>query len=229
MNLSEEIQIVEALLFASPEPLTQTRINMIFETDPPKLDAAVKELNRHYGKANRSFKIQGIAGGFQLTTLPEFDIWIKRMLDKSGNLVLSTAAMETLAIIAYKQPISRFNVESIRGVDCSGVIKTLLSKSLVRIKGRDVGPGRPLLYATTDKFLENFGVNRISDLPKLKEIADLNDGDDNDDDGWCNTGDPYPDCAYDNANDSSVYPGSISVNPYDECNNCHGDGFAATC
>jgi segregation and condensation protein B len=177
MNLSEEIQIVEALLFASPEPLAQTRINLIFETDPPKLDEAVKELNRHYEKANRSFKIQGIAGGFQLTTLPEFDIWIKRMLDKSGKLTLSTAALEALAIIAYKQPISRFNVESIRGVDCSGVIKTLLSKGLVRIKGRDEGPGRPLLYATTDKFLENFGVNRISDLPKLKEIADLNDGD----------------------------------------------------
>ena len=177
MNLSEDIQIVEALLFASPEPLTQTRINLIFENDPPKLDEAVKELNRHYEKANRSFKIQGIAGGFQLTTLPEFDIWIKRMLDKSGKLALSTAALETLAIIAYKQPISRFNVESIRGVDCSGVIKTLLSKGLVRIKGRDEGPGRPLLYATTDKFLENFGVNRISDLPKLKEIADLNDGD----------------------------------------------------
>ena len=176
MNLSEEIQIVEALLFASPEPLTQARINLIFETDPPKLDNAVKELNCYYEKSNRSFKIQGIAGGFQLTTLPEFDIWIKRMLDKSGKLALSTAALETLAIIAYKQPISRFNVESIRGVDCSGVIKTLLSKSLVRIKGRDEGPGRPLLYATTDKFLENFGVNRISDLPKLKEIADLNEG-----------------------------------------------------
>jgi len=177
MNLSEEIQIVEALLFASPEPLTQTRINLIFETDPPKLDNAVKELNRHYEKANRSFRIKRIAGGFQLTTLPEFDIWIKRMLDKSGKLALSTAALETLAIIAYKQPISRFNVESIRGVDCSGVIKTLLSKSLIWIKGRDEGPGRPLLYATTDKFLENFGVNRISDLPKLKEIAELNDGD----------------------------------------------------
>ena len=177
MNLSEDIQIVEALLFASPEPLTQTRINLIFEADPPNLDDAVKELNRHYEKTNRSFNIQRIAGGFQLTTLPEFDIWIKRMVDKSGKLTLSTAAMETLAIIAYKQPISRFNVESIRGVDCRGVIKTLLSKSLVRIKGRDEGPGRPLLYATTDKFLENFGVNRISDLPKLKEIADLNDGD----------------------------------------------------
>ena len=177
MNLSEQIQIVEALLFASPEPLTQNRINLIFETDPPKLDDTVKELNHNYEKANRSFSIQGIAGGFQLTTLPEFDIWIKRMLDKSGKLILSTAAMETLAIVAYKQPISRFNVESIRGVDCSGVIKTLLSKNLVRIKGRDEGPGRPLLYAITDKFLENFGLNRISDLPKLKEIADLTDVD----------------------------------------------------
>ena len=177
MKLSEQIQIVEALLFASPEPLTQTRINLIFESDPPKLDDTIMELNRNYKKANQSFRIQEISGGFQITTLPKFDIWIKRMLDKSGKLALSTAAMETLAIIAYKQPISRFNVESIRGVDCSGVIKTLLSKNLVRIKGRDEGPGRPLLYATTDKFLENFGLNRISDLPKLKELADLTDGD----------------------------------------------------
>ena len=177
MKLSEQIQIVEALLFASPEPLTQTRINLIFENDPPKLDNTIMELNSNYKKANRSFRIQEISGGFQITTLPKFDIWIKRMLDKSGKLALSTAGMETLAIIAYKQPVSRFNVESIRGVDCSGVIKTLLSKNLVRIKGRDEGPGRPLLYATTDKFLENFGLNRISDLPKLKELADLTDGD----------------------------------------------------
>ena len=105
MKLSEQIQIVEALLFASPEPLTQTRINLIFENDPPKLDNTIMELNSNYKKANRSFRIQEISGGFQITTLPKFDIWIKRMLDKSGKLALSTAAMETLAIMAYK-PVS---------------------------------------------------------------------------------------------------------------------------
>ena len=99
------------------------------------------------------------------------------MFDKSGKITLSTAAIETLAIVAYKQPINRFNIESIRGVDCSGVIKTLLTKNLIKIKGRDDTPGRPLLYSTTNEFLENFGLNRLSDLPKLKEVAELTDYD----------------------------------------------------
>ena len=99
------------------------------------------------------------------------------MFDKSGKITLSTAAIETLAIVAYKQPINRFNIESIRGVDCSGVIKTLLTKNLIKIKGRDDTPGRPLLYSTTNEFLENFGLNRLSDLPKLKEVAELTDHD----------------------------------------------------
>ena len=177
MNLSEKIQILEALLFASPEPLTQVRVNLIFQSDAIKLDTAIKKLNAHYDKHNRSYIIQSVAGGYQITTLSKYDKWIKRMFDKSGKITLSTAAIETLAIIAYKQPINRFNVESIRGVDCSGVIKTLLSKNLIKIKGRDESPGRPLLYSTTIDFLENFGLNRISDLPKLKEITELTDQD----------------------------------------------------
>ena len=175
MNLSEKIQIIEALLFGSPEPLTQTRVNLIFQNDAPRLDSAIKKLNSHYKQYNRSYIIQSIAGGYQISTLPEYDKWIKRMFDKTGKITLSTAAIETLAIIAYKQPINRFNIESVRGVDCSGVIKTLLSKNLIKIKGRDDSPGRPLLYSTTSSFLENFGLNRISDLPKLKEIAELTD------------------------------------------------------
>ena len=177
MNLSEKIQILEALLFASPEPLTQTRVNLIFQNNAPKLDNAIKKLNAHYEKNNRSYIIQNIAGGYQITTLPKYDKWIKRMFDKSGKITLSAAAIETLAIVAYKQPINRFNIESVRGVDCSGVIKTLLSKNLIKIKGRDDSPGRPLLYSTTNGFLENFGLNRISDLPKLKEVAELTDQD----------------------------------------------------
>ena len=177
MNISEKLQILEALLFASPEPLSQARVNLIFQNDAPKLDYAIKKLNTHYEKNKRSYIIQSIAGGYQITTLPKYDKWIKRMFDKSGKLTLSTAAIETLAIVAYKQPINRFNIESIRGVDCSGVIRTLLSKNLIKIKGRDDSPGRPLLYSTTKDFLENFGLNRISDLPKIKEVAELTDQD----------------------------------------------------
>ena len=177
MNISEKLQILEALLFASPEPLSQARANLIFQNDAPKLDYAIKKLNTHYEKNKRSYIIQSIAGGYQITTLPKYDKWIKRMFDKSGKLTLSTAAIETLAIVAYKQPINRFNIESIRGVDCSGVIRTLLSKNLIKIKGRDDSPGRPLLYSTTNDFLENFGLNRISDLPKIKEVAELTDQD----------------------------------------------------
>ena len=140
LNNKKKLQILEALLFASPEPLTQTRVNLIFQNDAPKLDNAIKKLNTHYEKNNRSYIIQCIAGGYQITTLPKYDKWIKRMFDKSGKITLSTAAIETLAIVAYKQPINRFNIESIRGVDCSGVIKTLLSRNLIRIKGRDDAP-----------------------------------------------------------------------------------------
>ena len=101
------------------------------------------------------------------------------MLNKSGKINLTKAAMDCLAIIAYKQPLGRNEVDAIRGVDSSGVLKTVLSKKLIKIKGRDNGPGRPLLYQTTNTFLEYFGINRISDLPKLKEITELMDSDPN--------------------------------------------------
>ena len=99
------------------------------------------------------------------------------MLNKSGRISLSSASMDCLSIIAYKQPISRYEIEAIRGVDSSGVLKTLLNKNIIKIKGRGTGPGRPLLYQTTNVFLEYFGINRLSDLPKLKEITELMDSD----------------------------------------------------
>ena len=169
----EELFIIEALLFASPHPLTQKHVNQIFENDPPKLTSVIEKLKEKYNSENHAFEIQTIAGGYQLNSRPEYDIWIRRLLNKSGKLYLSTAALESLAVIAYKQPANRFEIESIRGVDCSGVLKTLLNKNLICIKGRDEGPGRPLLYGTTDDFLEAFGLGKISEIPKLKEIADL--------------------------------------------------------
>ena len=169
----EELFIIEALLFASPHPLTQKHVNQIFENDPPKLNSVIAELREKYTGENHAFEIQSIAGGYQLNSRPEYDIWIRRLLNKTGKLYLSTAALESLAIIAYKQPVNRFEIESIRGVDCSGVLKTLLNKNLICIKGRDEGPGRPLLYGTTDDFLEAFGLGKISEMPKLKEIVEL--------------------------------------------------------
>ena len=169
----EDLFIIEALLFASPHPLTQKHVNQIFENDPPRLNSVIDILRKKYNRENHAFAIQTIAGGYQLNSRPEYDIWIRRLLNKTGKLYLSTAALESLAIIAYKQPVNRFEIESIRGVDCSGVLKTLLNKNLICIKGRDEGPGRPLLYGTTDDFLEAFGLGKISEIPKLKEIVEL--------------------------------------------------------
>lgn len=177
MQDSEIRKIIEALLFASPEPLTQTKVNGVFDPDTPNLKEIAEQLNQQYREDDHAFEIKPIAGGYQMVSRQEYEYFIRRMLNKSGRLTLSSAALDSLAIIAYKQPIGRYEVEAIRGVDSSGVLKTLLNRNLIKIKGRDSGPGRPLLYQTTDKFLEHFGLNRLSDMPKLKEITELLDGD----------------------------------------------------
>ena len=173
MTEKEQLFILEALLFASPESLTQTRMNLVFVDDSPQLTNLIPKLQDKFVIENRPLEIQEVAGGYQITTRAEYETWVRRLLNKSGKLTLSQAALETLAIIAYKQPVNRFEIEAVRGVDCSGVLKTVLDRNLIKIKGRDEGPGRPLLYATTDTFLEYFGLNRISDMPKLKEIIEL--------------------------------------------------------
>ena len=177
MKNSEVKSIIEALLFASPDPLNQAKVNTVFTPETYVLKDIINALNRQYLKENHAFEIQQVAGGFQLVSKKEYEIFIRRMLSKSGNLTLSNAALDCLAIVAYRQPISRYEIEAIRGVDSSGVIKTLLGRELIKIKGRDSGPGRPLLYKTTNKFLEYFGINRLSDLPKLKEISELIEAD----------------------------------------------------
>ncbi len=173
MTEKEQLLILEALLFVSPESLTQTRMNLVFVDDSPQLTNLIPKLQDKFVMENRPLEIQEVAGGYQITTRAEYETWVRRLLNKSGKLTLSQAALETLAIIAYKQPVNRFEIEAVRGVDCSGVLKTVLDRNLIKIKGRDEGPGRPLLYATTDTFLEYFGLNRISDMPKLKEIIEL--------------------------------------------------------
>ena len=177
MNEEEQIRIVEALLIADSGPLTQARINTVFDNDAPSLKNAVEQLNNFYKKHNMACVIRSIACGYQLVTRSEYEVWIRRLLNKEGRLKFSSAALDTLAIIAYKQPINRYEIEAIRGVDSSGVLKTLLNRNIIKIKGRDTGPGRPLLYKTTNKFLEHFGLNRLSDMPKLKEVTELLDAD----------------------------------------------------
>ena len=177
MDVKESDQIIESLLFAIPDPLSQSLLNQVFDKPVPFLNEAVKRLNEFYLKNKKPYFIDNIAGGYQLVTKPEFDIWIRRLLGKSNKLILSAAALDTLAIIAYKQPIGRYDIEAIRGVDSSGVIKTLLSRNLIMIKGRGDGPGRPLLYSTTKLFLEKFGLNRLSDMPKLKEVSEIIESD----------------------------------------------------
>tara|TARA_Y100001970_G_C13993318_1_gene729365 strand:- start:136 stop:738 length:603 start_codon:yes stop_codon:yes gene_type:complete len=177
MKKKESDQIIEALLFANPNPLNQSLLNQVFDKPVPILKEAVNRLNDFYNKFERPYLINSIAGGFQLITNPDYDIWIRRLLGRSNKLTLSTAALDTLAIVAYKQPIGRYDIEAIRGVDSSGVIKTLLNRNLIIIKGRGDGPGRPLMYSTTKIFLEHFGLNRLSDMPKLKEISELIESD----------------------------------------------------
>ena len=177
MKKKESDQIIEALLFANAMPINQAQLNQVFDSSVPSLKESVERLNDFYLSNERPYSINSIAGGYQLVTNPNYDIWIRRLLGKSNKLTLSSAALDTLAIIAYKQPIGRYDIEAIRGVDSSGVIKTLLTRNLIMIKGRADGPGRPLLYSTTKKFLDHFGLNRLSDMPKLKEVSELIDSD----------------------------------------------------
>ena len=140
--MSKNDKIIEALLFASPEPLTQKKLSHIFDRDIPDLKLSVERLNSFYNKNNQSIEIINVAGGYQLRTKQEFSIFIKKLFNNNFQNSISQAALESLSIIAYKQPVSKSLLESIRGVDCSGVIKTLVEKIFNSNKGRDDGPGR---------------------------------------------------------------------------------------
>ena len=168
MKVENINSIIEALLFASPDPLTQSKVNSIFPSTKPDLSKIILKLNMVYKKNKNSFEIRSVSNGYQLVAKKQFDEYIRLMFSKSGKINLSPAALDSLSIIAYRQPLSRIDIEAIRGVDSSAVIKTLLNLQLISIKGRSAGPGRALLYKTTDLFMQFFGLNNISDLPKLK-------------------------------------------------------------
>jgi segregation and condensation protein B len=166
--------IVEALLFAAEEPLSARRMAELVDDGTPALvEDLVAELNADYLREDRAFRIQEVAGGWRLVTRPEFARWVRRMRETGRPTRLSQAALETLAIVAYKQPVTRSELESIRGVSVDAVIQTLVDRALVTIVGRAEGLGRPLLYGTSDLFLEYFGLPGLDALPKPEELQVL--------------------------------------------------------
>ena len=165
--------IIESLLFVAQEPLTIDRLQkIIIGAQSQELRAALDELAADYETRQGGFYLNHVAGGYQIRTRPEYKEWIKRMLQPKP-LRLSKPALETLAIIAYKQPVIRSDVEHIRGVDCGGVLRVLLERKFIRVLGRKEIPGRPLIYATTKRFLEVFDLKNLKDLPTPKEIEEF--------------------------------------------------------
>ena len=167
--------IIESLLLVADEPLTIDRIkNILDQAEKKEIENALEELSSEYENRKGGFFLREVAGGYQIRTRPEYREWIKRLIQPKP-LRLSKAALETLAIIAYKQPIIRNDIEHIRGVNCGGILRMLLERKLVRVLGRKAIPGRPLVYATTKQFLEVFELKNLEDLPTPKEISELGD------------------------------------------------------
>jgi segregation and condensation protein B len=165
--------ILESLLFVAEEPLSIQQLKSIMENgESDAIRAALQELTDEYDRRGGGFELRQIAGGYQFRTRSEYSEWVKKLL-KPSPARLSRASLETLAIIAYKQPIIRADVEHIRGVDCGGVLRMLLEKKLIRVMGRKDIPGRPMIYGTTRQFLEVFNLKDLRDLPSPKEIEAL--------------------------------------------------------
>jgi segregation and condensation protein B len=167
-------QILESLLFASDAPIgLATLVEVMAGPDAGEIRAILDEMAREFEESGRGVTLVEIAGGFQLLSRRECAPWIERMLRSRRKVRLSRAGLETLAIVAYKEPITKTEVDGIRGVDSSGSLHTLLERNLVLIAGRSKAVGRPLLYATSRDFLEYMGINDLADLPELKELGSV--------------------------------------------------------
>lgn len=166
--------VIEALIFASDAPLALEKICIILSNvEKTEIKEAFEKLVMEYNERQGGLYLQEVAGGFQFRTRPELSPWIKKLRSTKPHS-LSPQAMETLAIIAYKQPIVKSEIESIRGVDVGAPLKSLLDKKLIRIVGRKDVPGKPIIYGTTKKFLEVFNLKDLMDLPNLREFKELN-------------------------------------------------------
>ncbi len=173
--------IIESLLYVSQDPLTVDKITSVL-AGPPKVvvNNAVRALQQDYDQDGRGLHIVEVAGGFSMVTRPDCAPWITRLQKVKASAKVSRSALETLAIIAYKQPIVRGDIEQIRGVETSGVLRTLLDQKLIRMVGRKDIPGRPILYGTSKVFLQRFGLRDLRDLPPLREFKDLGPGESQD-------------------------------------------------
>lgn len=173
MNSNELKQIVEALFFVADGPLNKKQIAQVLENVPLEdIEQAINQLKEEYENSTHAFNLVEVAGGYGFRTKSDYAFWLRKF-KKVQATRLSRAAMETLAIVAYRQPIMKAEVEKIRGVEVGSMLRTLMEKDLVRIVGRQDLPGRPLIYGTTRKFLEVFDLNDLSDLPTLDELKDL--------------------------------------------------------
>jgi len=171
-NTGKIKSIIEALLIISEGGLSAAELkSAITDSDTKDIAEGIRLLREEYSATGRAFNIAEIAGKYRIVTQPEYMPWISNLYQKVTDR-LTGPSLETLAIIAYKQPVTRAEVESVRGVNVGGVLKTLLEKDLIRIKGRKDVPGRPLIYGTTGKFLEIFGLNSLEDLPLLKSFSE---------------------------------------------------------
>lgn len=166
-------KIIETLLFITDRPVKPGRLAEVVETVSAKqVLAIIEELTREYAQTGRAVQIVEVGGGFQMATKPEYGRWVRKLYNEKMTTKLSNAALETLAIIAYKQPITRAEMESIRGVDVAGPLERLLERGLVRVVGKKDTIGRPMVYGTTDEFLRMFGLNKVSELPDLQVFAE---------------------------------------------------------
>lgn len=171
MHKDQAKNIIEAMLFVSDKPLFINEIKGVLEDfDVSGIKDIISELSNEYRQTGRAFTVKEIAGGFQIVTDPVLSPWLKKLYKTSGVDRLSGPSLETLAIIAYKQPATKPEIEAIRGVNVDGVLKTLIEKNLVRIAGRKETVGRPIFYGTTSEFLQYFGLNSLKELPKLEEF-----------------------------------------------------------
>ena len=172
---SEELKaVIEALIYASPDPLTPKTLFKVLESEPKEdVQVSLDSLRRDYAEGMGGLHLVEVAGGYQIVTRPELSEWVRRLFHERKTQKLSVAALETLAVIAYKQPITAPEITEIRGVNTAGVVATLLERRLVKIAGRKQVVGRPFLYATTREFLIRFGLRDLNDLPKMEDMADV--------------------------------------------------------
>ena len=176
MEIKDIKKVIEALLFVSDKPLLTREIKAVIKDDlseDVKVENILKEMQQEYIQLDRAFELKFVANGWTFSTKPQYSSWIKKLLKEKTILKLSPSAMEVLAIIAYKQPITRAEIDVIRGVDCGGVIDTLTDRKFIKIVGRKETLGKPLLYGTTQEFLRHFGLSHLSDLPVIDTVKDI--------------------------------------------------------